>query len=254
VRRDTLLWEFRALLRPPVLEIVAVLFFYVAFSFLFWLGMGSATMGASSDMSVKAPMVMSKLLTVAASLRISEAYFPFMIFAALFCALTFANEIEKGTMKGYLSLPVSRAGLFLSKFLAVWAPLTLASSLALIVSLITMASTCLEYGSFIRVALAIFATYAILGFFLVSIGSLFSIVSKNTYVGIITSFFAFYVMGMLNDSGVDYLPDGVIMSQYLYLAGRTPDVAFPSLLVTPVLGVIFFILGFIYFTRRLEVG
>jgi len=254
MRRDTLLWEFRALLRMPVLELVTVLFFFVAFSQLFSLGYGIRVMGASSVMSVEAPMVMSKLLTTLASLRISEAYFPFMIFAALFCALTFANEIEKGTMKGYLSLPVSRAGLFVSKFLAVWVPLTLASSLALIVSLITLASTCMEYGSFIRVALAIFATYAILGFFLVSIGSLFSIVSKNTYVGIITSFFAFYVIGMLNESGVDYLPDGVIMSQYLYLAGRSTDVAFSSLLVTPVLGVIFFILGFIYFTRRLEVG
>ncbi len=252
----TLMWELKNLSRFPLPEALLALFVYVFFM--------PRPGGFSFSTHLEGLDWLSFNRTIAfhttyGAARISSvAYLPMGIFASVFATLSFAYEIENGLLKVYLSHPISRAGVFLSKFLSCFFLIytTLSTSLLAYAFLKIPENTPYFVLSADLVVRMLFLA-ALECFFVISLAVSFSIFSEKASVSLIGSFVMIYVLQLVSGSvGLSYLPPTSFREQASMLFLSIPP-QFSDLLdlaVAPMTSALLVVFSYVYFSRRLEMA
>lgn len=251
----TLSWELRNLSRFPFPEALLALFVYV----LFMPRLGGFSI--STDLERLDWLWFNKRIafhTIWGAARLSYvAYLPMGIFASIFATLSFAYEIENGLLKVYLSHPISRAGVFLSKFLSCFFLIytTFSTSLLAYAFLRIPENTPYFIFSVGLVSKMLFLA-AVESFFVVSLAISFSIFSEKASVSLIGSFVMIYALHLVSGSvGLPYLPPTSFSEQasalFTSIALQFSDIL--NFAVAPVISTLLVVFSYIYFSRRLEI-
>lgn len=245
----SLVWELKNLFRFPFPEILLALFTYMVF-----LPSGGMTGGPfTSWQSITYHVSLHSAYRGA--LHANAAYLPMVILASIFATLTFAYEIENGTLKVHLSHPTSRGIIFLSKFLSCFLIVftTLSCTLILFIFLYIPENT-LYLITYIILPLKIILLAALESFFVVSFMVSFSILSRRTAISLIGSFATIYSIQLLSEAAnLPFLPPASFYGQVEYLFSRiSPTLNLSDFLMSPIVAAILIIISYIYFSRRLE--
>lgn len=251
----TLTWELKNLCRFPFPEALLALFVYVVFMAL----------GASFSFSITLEGLnwlwinreIAFFTTFEAALLSFRTYLPMGIFASIFATLSFAYEIENGLLKVYFSHPISRTGIFLSKFLSCFFLIytTFSTSLLTYAFLKIPENTPYLFLS-IDLILRMLFLAALECFFIVSLTISFSLFSGKASVSLVGSFVIIYVLQLLSESvRLPYLPPTSFREQaFMLFSSNTPQ--FSDILnfaVSPMISTFLIVLSYIYFSRRLEI-
>jgi ABC-type transport system involved in multi-copper enzyme maturation permease subunit len=209
----------------------------------------------------------------ALSSNITSQMLPLVILCGILVSLSFARDYEQGLMQTLLSSPVSRASVFIIKFLAVVIPLTLISwvvtLLILVLNFYSDAATVFTVIQFATVALPI--TFLALTFY-AGLATLIALTIKRTIPTVLTSIllgFSAWFITELNTDAIGGIANYLALTPYrapLVSLGRTlgltysPPDALENVLptwnfigLTVFYALVFVIPMYLYFTRRFEV-
>lgn len=251
----TLMWELKNLSRFPLPEALLALFVYVFFMRRGGVFCFSAHLEGLDWLGFNRTIAFHTILG-AAHLS-SQAYIPMGIFASILATLSFAYEIENGLLKVYLSHPISRAGVFLSKFLSCFFLIYTAFSTSLLTYALLRIPENTPYFVFSGdLVLRMLFLAAVECFFVVSLAISFSIFSERASVSLIGSFVVIYILQLVSGSvGLPYLPPTSFREQAFLLFSSIPP-QFSDILnfaVAPMISTVLVVFSYLNFSRRLEI-
>jgi ABC-type transport system involved in multi-copper enzyme maturation permease subunit len=249
----SLVWELKTLFRFPLPEILLALFTYMVF--LPSGGMAAGTFDLENLSWQKVTYRISFVSAYRGALHANSAYLPMVILASIFATLTFAYEIENGTLKVHLSHPTGRGAIFLSKFLSCFLIVfTTLSCTLLFFIFLYIPENALYLIIYTVFPLKILLLTALESFFIVSFMVSFSIFSRRTAISLIGSFATIYILQLLGEAAnLTFLPPASFYEQVEYLFSWTsPKLDLMTFLINPIVATILVITSYIYFSRRLE--
>jgi ABC-type transport system involved in multi-copper enzyme maturation permease subunit len=251
-----LAWELKNLFRFPFPEALLAMFVYITFvphvgGFSF-----SVPLEYLDWLEINRQLAYHTI--VEAARLSSEAYLPMGIFASIFITLSFAYEIENGLLKIYLSHPIGKKGIFLSKFLSCFLIIyTTFSTSFLTYALLKIPENTPYFILSMDLILRLLFLTALESFFVVSLITSFSIFSEKASVSLIGSFAIIYTLQLLNESlKCPYLPPTSFTEQALMLFSSTFPQFYDILnfALTPIASTFLIVISYIYFSRRLEMA
>ncbi|MEM3627001.1 MAG: ABC transporter permease subunit [Candidatus Bathyarchaeia archaeon] len=252
----TLMWELKNLCRFPFPETLLAMFVYIAF------------VSHGSHFSFSVPLEYLDWLKINRELAYhtleeaarlsSEVYLPLGIFVTIFTTLSFAYEIENGLLKVYFSHPISKKGIFLSKFLSCFFLIYATFSISFLTYALLKIPENIPYLIFsVDLIFKLLLLTALECFFMASLTTSFSIFSEKASVSLIGSFAIIYILQLLSESvRLPYLPPISFKEQAFTLFSSTPPQFYDILnfASTPIISTFLILLSYIYFSRRLEIA
>lgn len=260
--RSLLGWEFRNLLRFPMLELLFAIAVYMGMLTGEW-GCGSGVAGARS-WSIIPPYIASHIGRHSLDYAV-DLYVPMMLATIVFASVGIAREVEAGFVKVALSNPIRRRDLFLVKFagnflitLVIFAVVTY---LAVFLQNWTAALYLLSFPAAI---LRVLGLLALQTFFVVAVTTAVAFFSRNTAVSFLGSIGTLYLpvyMGQVARVKIPFIPPESTRLFISYL--RSPNwfleqyglaIFLEATLVPVLIAAILLFLSFVYFTRRYDVS
>jgi ABC-type transport system involved in multi-copper enzyme maturation permease subunit len=199
-------------------------------------------------------------------LKVRDLYVPMLFAAVVFASVGIAREIEAGYVKVMLSHPVRRRDLFLAKFLSCFlATLAVVGGATFAVMFLQNWSVSLYVVSFPFTVFSVLVLLVVQTFYVTCVAVAVAVFSKSTALSFIGSFGVLYLPDYMSRIiGVKVLflpPDSTgVLGNFLSLGNapvfwRLYDLAtFLGATVIPILiGVVLFLVSYLYFTRRFDV-
>lgn len=197
---------------------------------------------------------------------------PLVIFCGLLVSLSFAQDYEQGVIQTLFSLPVSRASVFVVKFVAIVIPLTLISwGVTVFVVLLNFYSTVINNLVVLQLAAwALPITFLAVTFY-AGLGAMIALAVKRTitsaFITILSGFFFWFITQLersMSESTMKY----IIFTPYkapLVTLGRVLGVSYPEtglenalpawgfLVLILFYALMFLVPTYLYFTKKFEV-
>jgi len=250
--RHLLGWDFRNLLRFPMLELLVGIAVYL--SVLTGYGGGPS----------ESPYSIVRHIVWHFQSEVVSLYVPTLFAAVVFASVGVAREIEAGYVKVVLSNPVRRRDLFLAKFAGCFLSTLGILTCAVFATMFLQNWSVSKYiVSFPAMILEVFVLLVLQTFFVCCVATAVAVFSKNTAISFIGSFGILYLpdyMSRLAGVKIPFVPPESTELFSLYLKSdlvfwRQYDLT--TLLgatVVPVLiAVSLLLMAFMYFTRRYDV-
>lgn len=256
--RSLLGWEFRNLLRFPVLELLVGIAVYL-----------TALAGPGGAHGERISYVVARHTMVHFHKAVVSLYLPMLLAAVVFASVGIAREIEAGYVKAVLSNPVRRRDLFLVKFASCFlATLAIFSGATFMVMFVQNWSVSLHIVSNPATIFTVFVLLVAQTFFVTCVATAVAIFSRNTAVSFIGSFGVLYLpdyMSKLVGMKIPFLPPEStnIFGSYLQDVSWHPGAewfwreyglaTFLGATVVPVvIALTLLLVSFVYFTRRYD--
>lgn len=248
-------WELKNYFRFPFSEIILALFTYMIFLQSGMLG-GFTVLEQNLAWNEITAKLAGNAVKNAAYNSIS-AYVPMGIFASIFATLAFAHEIENGLLKVYLSHPISRRTIFLSKLLSCFLVVftTLSASLLACTLMYIPENNIYVILSLTRI-LELLLIAMLETLFVTSVAISFSLFSKKASISLVGSFTLIYLIQLVTQNvRLEFLPTLCFQEQVSFFFGVKHLHNDPvNLLTIPFVSVFLLILSYLYFSRRLEIS
>jgi len=254
-------WEFRNLIRFPLLELLVAIAVYL--SMLSTAGGGSPGLTAQSSWGIY-PQAITRHIKWTFLSDVEYLYIPVILAVTVFASIGIAREMEAGFVKVALSHPIRRRNLFFVKFGSCFLTSLAIFAVALFSAMFLKHWTATLYIlSFPSTILTVFGLLVYQTFYAASVATATAVFSRNTAVSFIGSISILYLpvyMAQVARLKIPFVPPEsmrlftfyirsatVFWGQYdlLTLLGATvvPVLIAASLLLT----------SFFYFTRRYDV-
>jgi ABC-type transport system involved in multi-copper enzyme maturation permease subunit len=197
---------------------------------------------------------------------------PLVLFSGLLVSLSFAQDYEQGLIQTMFSLPVSRASIFVAKFVAIVIPLTLLSWGA------TFFVMFLNFQSTVAISTVVFQLTAyvlpitlLAIMFYAGLGAIVSLIVKRTtkaaFISIIMGLF-FWFISQLEERSIGALAEYMVFTPFKapvvtlgrmiglrYAEGATENVlpAWGFFVLILFYALVFLVPAYLYFTKKFEV-
>ena len=256
--------EIQKIWNRPVFELALALVFFMA--------LGNVTSLFKITILPNLQSTLTTLVAEALVRIISFQMLPLVIFCGLLVSLSFAQDYEQGVIQTLFSLPVSRASIFIVKFVAIVIPLTLLSwgSIVFVVLLnfySTVANT-LVVLQLVTWALPI--TFLAVTFY-AGLAAMISLTVKRTihsaFITMLTGFFIWFITQLPKET-IGVLADYLIFTPFkasIVTLGRVLGVKYPEtglenalpawgfLVLILFYAFVFLVPTYLYFTQKFEV-
>jgi ABC-type transport system involved in multi-copper enzyme maturation permease subunit len=241
-------WELKNILRFPMPEIIVFIMFFTVFSQLFNLTLPISSGGGEFSSAIKNGYFMMFQFI---GNKVQLPYTLIVVFSSFMMALTFANEIEKGILRQYLSSPIPKRDIFFGKLLAVTVPMIAVSSAAIIVMLFMIdPSHFFSVPHIARFIAAVIMTYILLIFAIAGLGIVMSLISRNTAITAISTFMVFYLFSMIGGRELPYIPPYSMSQIAKFFMGISHSTS--AILFLPLFAVITIAIGYYFFVKEVE--
>lgn len=250
--RSLLSWEFRNLLRFPMLELLVGIAVYL--SVLTGYGGGDG----------ESPYSIVRHIARHFHSEVVYLYVPTLFAAVVFASVGIAREIEAGYVKVVVSNPVRRRDLFFVKFAGCFlATLAILGGAILVTMFLQHWSVSMYIISFPAIILSVFVLFVLQTFFVTCVAAAVAVLSRNTAVSFIGSFGILYLpyyMSALVGVKIPLVPpESTALFSFYLCSGvvfwRQYDLVtlLGATVVPVVVALTLLLVSFVYFTRRYDV-
>ncbi len=246
--------------------------FELALALVFLMAVGNST--TLYDITIQPDMQSALTGLVAESLirNIKSQMMPLVLFSGLLVSLSFAQDYEQGLIQTLFSLPVSRATIFVVKFVAIAVPLTLLSwGATLIVMFLNFQSTVVLGTVMFQLTAYVLPITLLAIMFYAGLGAIVSLIVKRTtkaaFISILMGLF-FWFISQLEEWSIGSLAQYMVFTPFkapIVTLGRVigvkyaegaaenalPAWGFLGLIIFYVL--VFLVPTYLYFTKKFEV-
>lgn len=251
-------WEAKRLLRFPLLEIFLVLVMLVIATEMFYVSYTSSS-GSMPIVETISDRIMEEYGSKAMDIvRLSMGDL-FIIMILTGCTLIgnfMAKEIENGTTKLFISHPIRRSQVFLSKYLVCFLTLAIVPFLAISLSVLMLDPRfpihLLRNG---RELLSILIITLSMSLYITSVSVACSVLSRNVAMSMLGSIGILLVLNIISDDYI-FLPGRSFNFIYTVLTGGSAFSGIVertvALMYMPAVGIVLFVVSYYVFTRRME--
>ena len=256
--------ELQKIWHLPIFELALALVFFVA------VANGSTLFEITVQTRLQSAI--STLVSESLVRSMSFQMLPLVLFSGLLVSLSFAQDYEQGLIQTLFSLPVSRASVFVAKFVAIVIPLTLLSWGATgFVMLLNFQSTLANNILVLQLtAWALPITFLAITFY-AGLGAIISLIVKRAtraaFISIFMGLF-FWFITLLEERSIGYLAQYMVFTPYkapivalghvlglTYAEGAIENTlsAWGFLVLILFYALVFLVPTCLYFTRKFEV-
>lgn len=246
--------------------------FELALALVFLMAVGNASTLYEITVQTRLQSVFSGLVAESLIRGMSYQMLPLVLFSGLLVSLSFAQDYEQGLIQTMFSLPVSRASIFVVKFVAIVIPLTLLSwGATVFVMLLNFQSTVANNILVLQLtAWALPITLLAITFY-AGLGAIISLTVKGTiraaFITILMGLF-FWFITQLEERTIGALADYLVFTPYkapLVTLGHMVGVTYPEtglenalpgwgfLVLILFYALVFLVPTYLYFTQKFEV-
>jgi len=253
-------WEGRRMLRFPLLEIFVVLVMLVVVTEMFYVSHRGSSGGASimATTSAKIVMLYGVKITDIVRLSTSNLFVIITLTGSTLIGNFMAKEIENGSTKLFISHPIRRSHIFLSKYLVCLLALALVPFLAIIISALMLEPRFpLHFLKSGREVIALLILVFLTSFYVTSVSVACSVLSRNVAMSMLGAIGILLVINIVSND-YTFLPGRSLSSVYSLLDGArvysdTLKRAV-ALLFMPLVGMALSFVSYHVFTRRMELS
>ena len=256
--------EVRKVWSRPTLELAVGLIFMIALS--------SVSTVVEIMMFREFPSKFNSLIIEAIYDTVNFQMLPLVLLSGILVSLIFARDYEQGLMQTLLSLPVSRASIYVVKFVAVVVPLTLLSwGITLFVLLLNFSSTLANNLLVLQLSSwALLVTFLAVMFY-AGLAAVVALALKKTISSVLTtviSGFIVWFISMLRTEIIGTLADYLVFTPFkapIVTLGRVLGKKYPEtglenalpswgfLALIVFYAIVLLVPTYLYFTRKFEV-
>ncbi len=246
--------------------------FELAMAFVFLMSVGNASTLYEITSQARLQSTFMSVVTDSLVQSMSFQMLPLVLFSGLLVSLSFAQDYEQGVIQNLFSLPVSRASIFIVKFVAIVIPLTLISWGSTVFMMLlnfqsTTANTLLVLqltAWALPITLLAITLYA-------ALGALISLIVKRTiratFITILAGLFLWFIT-QLQEYTIGNLAEYLSFTPFkapIVTLGRLIGVTYPKdalenalpgwgfLLLILFYALVFLVPAYLYFTKKFEV-
>ena len=257
--RDILIWELRKIGRFPLPEIIVLLLGLQIglrmFDFNNSVSSGAFPTKETLDLLIRGQYQfhMSNVYSV----TLSETFITLALASSLLVTISMALELENGTLRTYLSKPVGRGTLYISKFISVFLVTCILPMITLVVSMYVLDPS--MYAIFLKM----WKTWALLliimlitTFFVTAVGFFMATLTRSVALTPLLTLGMLFSTDLLS-SRIVYLPGGSMSRIVKYVLSNielTQGQAIISFIFMPLIGVILILIAYLFFTRRIDLN
>lgn len=255
-------WEFRNLVRFPLLELLVVVVAYL--SMLSSAGGGSLGLSAQSSWSIY-PGAIARNIMFSFVSDVQYLYVPTILSVTVFASIGIAREVEAGFVKVALSYPIKRRDLFLVKFGSCFLTSLAIFGVALVSAMFLKNWTATLYIlSFPSTILAVVGLIIYQTFYAASVATAVAIFSRNTAASFIGSIAILYMpvyMAQFARLDIPFIPPGstelfsfYIKSASVFWRQYNLFTLVEATMVPILIALVLLFVSFFYFTRRYDLS
>jgi len=256
--------EMEKVWNRPIFELALALVFFMAVgnsSTLF-----EVTVQSSLQSTINAVMAESLVRSLTFQML------PLVLFSGLLVSLSFAQDYEQGLIQTMFSLPVSRASIFVAKFVAIVVPLTLLSWGSIFVVMVLNFQSTLALTTVVFQLVVWFLPITFLAItFYAGLGAIISLIIKRTtkaaFISILMGLF-FWFITQLKERSIGTLTEYLIFTPFkapVVTLGRMIGLRYAEDAIENVLpawgffvlilfyALMFLVPAYLYFTKKFEV-